>query len=115
MKHTASRCTFALNFLRKSSLFLNLKIKKMKEEMKSNLQSNRHDDTGPSILSNQVLSNNDVCSILRISKRTLQNYRNNNVLPFSQIGRKIYYRASDIEAYLEAHYIKTKEMKGLVA
>jgi excisionase family DNA binding protein len=61
------------------------------------------------------LSNDDVCFLLRISKRTLQTYRDQGTLPFAQIGRKIYYKASDIEAYLESHYIKTKEMKGLVA
>lgn len=43
------------------------------------------------------LGNDDVCSLLQISKRTLQSYRNNGILPYSQIGRKCYYRVSDIE------------------
>lgn len=43
------------------------------------------------------LGNDDVCSLLQISKRTLQSYRDNGILPYSQIGRKCYYRVSDIE------------------
>jgi MerR family transcriptional regulator, repressor of the yfmOP operon len=58
------------------------------------------------------LSADEVCHLLRISKRTLSNYRTNGVLPFSQIGRKIYYKASDIDDYLENHYIKANYQKG---
>lgn len=43
------------------------------------------------------LSNEDVCSLLQISKRTLQSYRDTGILPYSQIGRKCYYRVSDME------------------
>lgn len=43
------------------------------------------------------LGNEDVCGLLQISKRTLQSYRDNGILPYSQIGRKCYYRVSDIE------------------
>jgi len=52
------------------------------------------------------LDNQDVCRILKISKRTLQNYRDNGILPYSQISNKIYYKSSDIEKHLETNYIK---------
>jgi DNA-binding transcriptional MerR regulator len=58
------------------------------------------------------LSGDEVCHLLRISKRTLQHYRTNGLLPFSQISRKIYYKASDIDEYLDAHYIKAHQQKG---
>lgn len=45
----------------------------------------------------QWLGNEDVCGLLQISPRTLQSYRDNGILPFSQIGRKCYYRVSDVE------------------
>lgn len=45
----------------------------------------------------QWFGNDDVCSLLQISKRTLQSYRDNGILSFSQIGRKCYYRVSDVE------------------
>ena len=43
------------------------------------------------------LDNQDVCQILNISKRTLQTYRDNGTLPFSQINHKMFYRAEDVE------------------
>ena len=46
----------------------------------------------------------EACQTLNVSKRTLQSYRDNNVLPYSQIGSKIYYKAADIQAHLEKHY-----------
>ncbi|KAA6324984.1 hypothetical protein EZS27_025752 [termite gut metagenome] len=43
------------------------------------------------------LTGNDVCELLQISARSLQSYRDNGTLPYSQIGHKCYYKASDIE------------------
>lgn len=48
----------------------------------------------------------EACQLLKISKRTLQSYRDNGILPFSQIGGKIYFRANDIEEHLNRHYNK---------
>lgn len=48
----------------------------------------------------------ETCQLLKISKRTLQAYRDNGILPFSQIGGKIYFRADDIETHLNRHYNK---------
>jgi MerR family transcriptional regulator, repressor of the yfmOP operon len=57
---------------------------------------------------NKWLNSEEVCHLLMISKRTLQSYRDRGILPFAQIGRKIYYKASDIDEYLDAHYIKSR-------
>ena len=38
-----------------------------------------------------------VCSILRVSPRTLQTLRSNGTLGSSQIVRKVYYRAEDVQ------------------
>jgi len=57
-------------------------------------------------LSETWLDIQETCQLLKISKRTLQAYRDNGILPFSQIGGKIYFRASDIEDHLQKHYIK---------
>lgn len=43
------------------------------------------------------LDSSDVCQLLNISKRTLQTYRDNGSLPYSQINHKMYYKHSDIE------------------
>ncbi len=46
---------------------------------------------------NQWLDNLDVCRMLDISKRTLQTYRDNGTLPYTQIGYKMYYKPEDVE------------------
>ena len=50
------------------------------------------------------LAGEEVCSQLRISTRTLQEYRNSGTLPFYKIGGKILYKQSDIQTMLERHY-----------
>lgn len=42
--------------------------------------------------------------IMNISKRLAQEWRDKGIIPFSQIGSKIYYRMSDIQALLDKHY-----------
>lgn len=50
------------------------------------------------------MDNQDVCQALKISPRTLQDYRNNSILPYRQLGGKILYRESDIERVLQSCY-----------
>ena len=52
------------------------------------------------------LGNEDICGLLQISPRTLQSYKDNGILPYSQIGRKCYYRVSDIENLINQSQIK---------
>ena len=54
------------------------------------------------------LSGEDVCRLLHISKRTLQQYRDDNILPFIQVDGKIIYKESDILTILEQNYITNK-------
>ncbi|SBW02498.1 helix-turn-helix domain-containing protein [uncultured Dysgonomonas sp.] len=49
---------------------------------------------------NKWLDNQDVCTLLNISKRTLQYYRNTGKISFSQVNNKCYYKASDVEKLL---------------
>jgi len=50
----------------------------------------------------------EVCDILKISKRTLQKYRNDGTLPFSKVEGKVYFKASDVQKHLEKHYKKLR-------
>src|SRR5690606_14905896 len=54
------------------------------------------------------LSGEDVCKLLHISKRTLQQYRDDNILPYIQIGGKIIYKETDLLGILERNYISEK-------
>jgi len=50
------------------------------------------------------LTGEQVCQILHISKRTLQQYRDDGLLPFIKLERKILFRESDIIKVLEDNY-----------
>lgn len=52
----------------------------------------------------RYLTSEELCSILKISRRTLQDYRNNGVLPFIQLPGKILFRESDIRKVLEERF-----------
>ncbi len=70
------------------------------ESKKKELQKNPED---------RWLTSQEVCEILKISSRTLQTYRDRKQISFSQTGPKIYYKKSDIDKYLDDHYIKSRE------
>lgn len=60
-------------------------------------------------LSERWLDNQDILLLLKISKRTLQSYRDERKIPFSQVGAKIYYKASDVEKFLKKNYNKVND------
>lgn len=43
--------------------------------------------------------------MLGVSAKTWQTYRDTRAIPFSQFGRKIYVKQSDLDAFLESHKI----------
>jgi excisionase family DNA binding protein len=55
-----------------------------------------------------LLITEDVCRILKVNKRTVQNYRNDGKIKFTKTGRIIYYRREDIEDYLSSHDHKSR-------
>ena len=52
------------------------------------------------------LTGREVCERLFISPRTLQDYRDNGIIPYTQIAGKILYRLSDINRLLQENYVK---------
>ncbi|MDL2289860.1 helix-turn-helix domain-containing protein [Paludibacteraceae bacterium OttesenSCG-928-F17] len=55
------------------------------------------------------LDNQYVCLRLNISPRTLQSYRDNRKIGFSKINHKIYYKASDIEKFLQSNQLNIQQ------
>ena len=51
------------------------------------------------------LTGKEVCERLYISPRTLQDYRDRKVIPYTQFAGKILYKASDLEKLLEENSI----------
>ena len=50
------------------------------------------------------LTSKEVCERLYISPRTLQDYRDQKIIPYTQFAGKILYKASDLEKILEENY-----------
>jgi hypothetical protein len=50
------------------------------------------------------LDSADVCSMLNISLRTLNKYKENNILPSSKLAGKVYYHIKDIKKILDNNY-----------
>ncbi len=53
-----------------------------------------------------------VAQLIGVTTRTIQNYRDQGMLPFSQIGRVIRYRASDIQDFLMEYYVRSSNWEG---
>ena len=67
-------------------------LTKLENILKNNNQTvNKH----------RYMNDAELASFLKVSRRTLQEYRNNGIIPYYQIGGKILYRESDIEELLE--------------
>ena len=50
------------------------------------------------------LTGRGVCEQLFVSPRTLQDYRDKGIIPYTQIAGKILYRLSDINSLLQENY-----------
>ena len=59
------------------------------------------DENQPLLGGEYYLTDRELSQRLKISRRTLQDYRNNGILPYRQLGGKILYRESDIERVLQ--------------
>lgn len=55
--------------------------------------------------SREWIESEDARKLLGISPKTWQNYRDQRLIPFSQIGRKIYVSRTDLDAFLRKHRI----------
>ena len=87
---------------RESSLFIELvsKIKTMESEVEMLKESNLS-------CVGKWLGGDQVTKMLGVSRRTLQNYRDNGILPYSAVGGKFYYGIKDIEDLMLKNYVST--------
>ncbi|MCD8060421.1 MAG: helix-turn-helix domain-containing protein [Bacteroides fragilis] len=73
-------------------------VKAVKEICMNRFQENKNGE--------EWLSSEEVKSILGVSAKTWQKYRNEKRIPFSQFGRKIYVKKADLDAFMENHKIE---------
>ena len=65
--------------------------------------------SAPSATYERYLNNHQVCEMLHLSQRTLQDYRDRGRIAFYKLEGKILYKLSDIEKMLENNYYKAWE------
>ena len=66
-------------------------------------------ESRPQLNGEKFLSNREVSKYLKVSIRTLQEWRDTGVIPYIQIKGKIIYRQSDIERLLQTYYNKERQ------
>lgn len=59
-------------------------------------------------INSQWIESVKIPKILGISQKTWQTYRDKRLIPFSQIGAKIFVKRADLEKFMESHYIESK-------
>jgi protein tyrosine phosphatase len=55
-----------------------------------------------------LLDNQDLCLLLKVSKRTLQRYRSSGILPYKRIQQKTYYLESDVHKFISQEFVYRK-------
>ncbi len=58
----------------------------------------------PMLGGERYLTDREVAARLRLSRRTLQDYRNEGRIPYYQLGGKLLYKESDIQRLLDDGY-----------
>lgn len=81
-------------------------IEKANENIDSHIKSRR-----ASLSGELFLDNNEVCKMLRLSSRTLQDYRDKGLIAFYKLEGKILYKISDIHKMLENNYFDAWKQK----
>ncbi|MDR3704338.1 MAG: helix-turn-helix domain-containing protein [Paludibacteraceae bacterium] len=59
-------------------------------------------------INSQWIESVKIPKILGISQKTWQTYRDKRLIPFSQIGSKIFVKRADLEKFMESHYIQSR-------
>ena len=60
-------------------------------------------DYRPILGGERLLTDAELADFLKVSRRTLQEYRNDGILPYIEMKGKCVYRESDVEKVLKAH------------
>lgn len=64
--------------------------------------------SGDKLKGDDLLDNQDLKMLLKISERTLVRFRSSGLLPYKKIRRKIYYLKSDVLAFIKEHFGEIK-------
>lgn len=65
----------------------------------------------PAMNGEVYLTGDDVCRILHITQRTLQDYRTQRLIPYISLPGKTLYRQSDLLRMLEENYVEMRKRR----
>lgn len=83
------------------------------EEMLNRLHGRIRTKFGEMPFDDNMLDNQDVCLLLKVSKRSLQRYRSMGVLPYKMFKRRPYYNREDVEKFVKEYaQVISKERTG---
>ena len=74
------------------------------EELKAELREIKNHVKKIVVPNEAFIDNNEFISMMNVSFRTAQLWRDNGKVGYSKEGKKIYYRLSDIEKFLDNHH-----------
>lgn len=63
----------------------------------------------PTLNGERFLTDREVSERLKVSRRALQDYRNQGKMPYYHVGGKILYKESDLERVLEKAYYRVRK------
>ena len=61
-----------------------------------------------------LLDNQDLCLLFKVSIKTLQRYRAIGVLPYFTISGKVYYKASDVREFIKERWDFVQKGRGAI-
>ena len=64
----------------------------------------------PADLADKWLTTKEAAKALQVTPRSLQNYRDRGIIPFSQFGREVRYLATDIQQFLMDHQTNLRQL-----
>lgn len=73
-------------------------------ELKGILQDKKKEE-----INSEFIESKEARKLLGVSQKTWQDYRDKRVIPFIQFGRKIFVRRSDLNNFLDKHYITNNQ------
>jgi excisionase family DNA binding protein len=74
-------------------------IERMSESIENLVKNHK-----PTLGGERYLTDKEVSARLKVSRRTMQDYRNEGRIPYCQLGGKLLYRESDIQRILDKGY-----------
>lgn len=80
------------------------KMEAVMNELKAILKEKNEEE-----INSQWIESVKIPKILGVSQKTWQTYRDKRIIPFAQIGSKIFVKRADLEAFMKSHYIDVND------